>query len=453
MFITTINPATEKPIARYKVFSPAQVSAAVKKAREKFAEWEKFSAAERAKLLKNISRLLKKNMKKYAEQITTEMGKPIKESKAEIEKCALLCDYYSENAEKFLEDEIVKTEHKKSFVSFEPLGVIGCIMPWNFPFWQVFRFAVPALTVGNTVVLKHSSVCPGTALEIEKLFQDSGYQKGVFQTVIGGPQVGEALVNSGINAVSITGSVSAGKRIAELAAPQIKKFVLELGGSDPFIVLRDADLKFACESAVKGRMINTGQSCIAAKRFIIVKSRVKEFTEKFVEIIGNLKVGDPMDEETDVGPMVSLKQLEFLHGQVKDSIRAGAKLLLGGHRLPGKGFFYEPTVLGNCTRKMRVVQEETFGPVSPIIAIAGEKAAIAEANNSEFGLGASIWTRDRKKGERLAREIEAGVIFVNGIVKSDPRLPFGGIKKSGIGRELSRYGILEFVNVKSIVID
>ncbi len=453
MFITTINPATEKPIARYKVFSPAQVSQTVKKARENFSEWKKFSVAERAALLKNLSRLLRKNTKKYSEQITTEMGKPIRESKAEVEKCALLCDYYSENAEKFLADEIIKTEHKKSFVSFEPLGVIGCIMPWNFPFWQVFRFAVPALTAGNTVVLKHSSVCPGTALEIVKLFLNAGYPKGVFQTVIGGPQVGEALVKSEINAVSITGSVAAGKRIAELAGQQIKKFVLELGGSDPFVVLEGADLDFTCENAAKGRMINAGQSCIAAKRFIVVRSREKEFTEKFVEYTKELKVGNPMGEDTDVGPMVSLKQLEFLHEQVTDSIKAGAKLLLGGKRLERKGFFYEPTILGKCTNKMRVVREETFGPVSPIISVAGEKEAIAEANNSEFGLGASIWTRDRKKGERLARKIEAGIVFVNGIVKSDPRLPFGGIKKSGIGRELSRYGMLEFVNLKSVVID
>ncbi len=453
MFITTINPATEKPIARYKVFSAAQVSAAVKTARRNFLEWKKISTAERAKLLKNLSKLLKNRSREYGEIITAEMGKPISQSKAEVEKCAWLCDYYYENSENFLADEIVKTEHKKTFVAFEPLGVIGCIMPWNFPFWQVFRFAVPAITAGNAVVLKHSSVCPETALTLVKLFQEAGYPHGIFQTVIGGAEVGEALVNSQINAVSVTGSISTGKKVAALAGPQIKKFVLELGGSDPFIVLRDADLDFACKNAVSGRTINAGQSCIAAKRFIVVKSRAKEFTELFLEHTKNLKIGDPMDEKTEVGPLVNLKQLEFLHSQVQDSVRAGAKLLLGGKRLSRKGFFYEPTILGNCTSKMRVVKEETFGPVSPIISVPNERAAIAEANNSEFGLGASLWTRDLKKAEKLAREIEAGVVFVNGIVKSDPRLPFGGVKNSGIGRELSRYGMLEFVNVKSVAID
>jgi acyl-CoA reductase-like NAD-dependent aldehyde dehydrogenase len=452
MKFQTINPATEEILGTYEAASKADVNSAVAKSRVAFHQWKQTSVAERAKLLRKLQKVLLKNKKRYAEIITLEMGKPIRESISEIEKCAWLCEYYSQNAEKFLQDEIVKTEAKKSYVTFEPLGVIGCIMPWNFPFWQVLRFAVPALTAGNTVVLKHSSICPESALQIVEAFERAGFPKNVFQTVLGPAEVGEALIQSNINAISVTGSVETGRRVAELAARDLKKFVLELGGSDPFIVLEDADLDFTCEAAVKGRTINSGQSCIAAKRFIVVKEVAEEFSKKLVELTNSLVIGDPLDPQTQIGPVVREEQLNKLHAQVMDSVKEGAKILTGGRRLQRKGYFYLPTVLSNVTRHMRVFREETFGPVSPIIVVKNEEEAIRVANDSEFGLGASIWTKDLKRGEKIAKKIEAGLVYVNSSVHSDPRMPFGGVKHSGIGRELSHYGLREFVNIKSIKI-
>jgi acyl-CoA reductase-like NAD-dependent aldehyde dehydrogenase len=395
---------------------------------------------------------MRKNREDYARIVTEEMGKPVRQSLAEIEKCAWVCDYYADHAEVFLRDELIPTEFRKSFVSFEPLGVIASIMPWNFPFWQVMRFAVPALTAGNVGVLKHSSVCLGSALKLEQAFVDAGFPENVFQAVIGDYRAGEALVQSDIDAVSVTGSINTGRRVAELASQGLKKFVLELGGSDPFIVLEDADLSQTAYMATQSRLLNTGQSCIAAKRFIVVKEVADKFTKLFVEDTNAEVVGDPLDPKTTIGPLVRDSQRQALAKQVDDARTKGAKILTGGKPLNGDGFFYEPTIISEVNHGMDVVKEEVFGPAAPIIVVNSDEEAIREANNSEFGLGASIWTNNLDRGIALARQVESGIVSVNEMVRSDPRLPFGGIKKSGIGRELSEFGIKEFVNIKSIVV-
>jgi aldehyde dehydrogenase len=351
-----------------------------------------------------------------------------------------------------LRDQIVPTEFRKSFVSFEPLGVIAAIMPWNFPFWQVMRFAVPALTAGNVGVLKHSSVCLGSSLKLQEAFSDAGFPENVFQTVIGDYRAGEALVQSDIDAVSVTGSVNTGKRVAELASKDLKKFVLELGGSDPFIVLEDADLKQTAYMATQSRLLNTGQSCISAKRFIVVKSIAEKFTKLFVEDTQAEVLGDPLDPKTTIGPLVRDSQRQALAKQVEDAKTKGGKVLVGGKPVNREGYFYEPTIISNVGHEMSVLREEVFGPAAPIIVVENEEQAIREANNSEFGLGASIWTNNIERGIKLARQIESGLVSVNEMVKSDPRLPFGGVKKSGIGRELSEFGIKEFVNIKSVIV-
>lgn len=451
MIIKTINPATEKVIKSYKCDSDNDIKSKVNNSRKAFSEWKELDVKERGDYLRKIADVLKERKNEFGELISTEMGKPIKESVSEVEKCAWVCEYYADNGEKFLEDELIQTENKKSFVTFQPLGVIGCIMPWNFPFWQLFRFGAPALTVGNTIVLKHSSIVPGCGLAISEAFNEAGFPKNVFQNIIGHGKIAEKFIPL-VDAVSLTGSVESGIKVASTASKYLKKFVLELGGSDPFIVLDDADISLTCETAMKARFINAGQSCIAAKRFIVVKERFREFKDNILNLVKNLKIGNPLDKDTDIGPMVSKQQLVNLENQLKRSVKQGAKILFGGKRINRKGYFFEPTVV-EAKNNMAVVKEETFGPLMPIIKVDNEDEAIREANNSEFGLGASIWTRDLDKGERLAKKIEAGVVFVNGQVKSDPRLPFGGIKKSGIGRELSRYGLLEFCNIKSVVIN
>jgi acyl-CoA reductase-like NAD-dependent aldehyde dehydrogenase len=450
--IETINPSTGKVLASYENSSPEEVSRKVKAAREAFAKWKKLEIAERAEYMRRLGRVMRKNREEYAKLVTEEMGKPIRQSLAEIEKCAWVCDYYAEHAEVFLRDEIIPTEFRKSFVSFEPLGVVACIMPWNFPFWQVMRFAVPALTAGNVGVLKHSSVCLGSAISLEQAFKDAGFPENVFQAVIGDYRAGEALVQANIDAVSVTGSVSTGKRVAELASEDLKKFVLELGGSDPFVVLEDADLNQTAYMATQSRLLNTGQSCIAAKSFIVVKEVAEKFTNLFVENTQAEVIGNPLDSKTTVGPLVRDSQRQALAKQVDDAKNRGGKVLIGGRPLNREGFFYEPTIISNVNHGMEVVREEVFGPAAPIIVVNNEEEAIREANNSEFGLGASIWTNNIERGIRLARQVESGIVSVNEMVKSDPRLPFGGIKKSGIGRELSEFGIREFVNIKSIVV-
>jgi acyl-CoA reductase-like NAD-dependent aldehyde dehydrogenase len=450
--IETINPSTGKVIATYNSMTSEEVSQKTKNSRIAFENWRKIDISERCTYMRRLGRIMKKNKEDYAKLITEEMGKPIRQSLAEIDKCAWVCDYYSEHAESFLRDELIPTEFRKSFVSFEPLGVIACIMPWNFPFWQVMRFAVPALTAGNVGILKHSSICMGTALQIEQAFKNAGFPENTFQSIIGDYRAGEALVESGIDAVSVTGSVNTGRRVAELATKDLKKFVLELGGSDPFIVLEDADLSQTAHMAAQSRLLNNGQSCIAAKRFIVVKDIVEKFTKLFVEETESEVVGEPMDSKTTVGPLVRESQREALAQQVDDAKTKGASILTGGNSIKRDGFFYEPTIVSQVDHGMKIIKEEVFGPAAPIIVVNNEEEAIREANNSEFGLGASIWTNNIERGIRLAREVQSGIVSVNEMVRSDPRLPFGGIKHSGIGRELSEIGIKEFVNVKSVVV-
>jgi aldehyde dehydrogenase len=451
--IQTVNPTTGKAISSYDIMSIEQIEHIAKNAQNSFHDWKKKEILERCDYIRDLAKILTKNKDRYAKTVTEEMGKPISQAIAEIEKCVLVCEYYSENAEVFLRDEIVPTEFRKSFISFEPLGVVAGIMPWNFPFWQVMRYAIPTLIAGNVAVLKHSSVCTGSALHIQEAFRESGFPENVFQCIIGDYRAGEALVQSDkVNAVSVTGSVNTGKRVAELAARGLKKCVLELGGSDPFVVLADADVNQTAHLAAQSRLLNTGQSCIAAKRFIVVKEIAEKFSKLFTQNVEAEVVGDPMSSKTTVGPLVRESQRQTLINQVEDAKSKGGKILTGGRIISGDGYFYEPTIITSVNHQMVVLNEEVFGPAAPIIVVDNEADAIWEANNSEFGLGASIWTSTFEKGVRLARDIRSGVVRVNEMVRSDPRLPFGGIKSSGIGRELSHYGTREFVNVKSIVV-
>jgi len=447
--IETINPATEEVIAEFDVSTKEQVDEAVQKAKKAFAAWRELGSR-RTDHLASFANELRKNKQRLAKLITNEMGKPIKESIPEVEKCAWVMDYYAENGITFLKTEAVTTDAKKSFVSFEPLGVIGSIMPWNFPFWQALRFAAPSLMAGNTVVLKPSSAVPQCGLAIEESFRNAGFPRDVFQTIIGDSSTAELLLDSDIDAVSFTGSVSVGAKVGQKAISRLKKCVLELGGSDPFIVCADADIEKAASGALKGRFINCGQSCIASKRFFVVKNVADEFIDKFVKNTKKLRVGDPLDEETDIGPMVNKSALETAQSQVDDATSKGAELLTGGKRVGSKGYFYSPTVLSGVKQSMRVMQEETFGPIAPVAIVNDEDEAVRLANASRFGLGASVWTEDLIKAERIAKVLENGLVTVNNVVVSDPRLPFGGVKQSGVGRELSRYGMLEFTNIKSV---
>lgn len=451
--IKSINPATEEMNKEFELFSKSEVINICKNSQKAFEYWKRLDIRERAGYLKRLVRVLRENKAEYGRLITIEMGKPIKQSVAEVEKCAWTAEVYAENAEKWLEDELIQTGAKKSFVTFEPLGVILSIMPWNFPFWQVFRFAAPTLIAGNVSVLRHSNNVPMCALAIEETFKQAGFPENVFRTIITEHNLITKLIRSDlITGVSFTGSVAAGRRIGQLAGKNIKKFVLELGGSDPFIVLEDADLNFTCKNAVKSRIVNSGQSCIAAKRFVVVEDIAEEFLQKVVEFTKSLKVGDPLNETTDVGPLANKQQISILDSQVQDGVRKGAKVECGGKRINGKGYFYEPTVLSRVKKNMKVLREEVFGPVAPVIVVKNEEEAVKIANDSEFGLGASVWTNNLERGEKIARQINAGIVFINSIVKSDPHMPFGGIKNSGIGRELGSYGIKEFTNIKGVVI-
>jgi acyl-CoA reductase-like NAD-dependent aldehyde dehydrogenase len=381
------------------------------------------------------------------------MGKAIKEARSEVEKCAWAMEYFADNGKIFSNDEVINADARKTFVAFEPVGVIGSIMPWNFPYWQALRFAAPSLMVGNTTVLKPASATMQCGIEIEKCFNNIGTPDGVFQTLIGDSSIVETLIDSAdLSAVTFTGSVAAGAKVAQRASSQIKKCVLELGGSDPFIVFEDADIEKASNGAAKGRFINCGQSCIASKRFIVVKKIVNDFIEKFTQKTEKLKVGDPMSDDTDIGPLVNADGLNKIDSIVKDVVKEGGEVLTGGEliRIKDKGYFYKPTVLKNISPTMRVAQEEVFGPVAPIMVADDDMQAIKLANDSQYGLGASIWTEDLDKAEEYSRMVQSGVVSVNNIVASDPRVPFGGVKKSGFGRELSRYGMLEFVNIKSV---
>lgn len=452
--ITTVNPATEEVLAEYDALTEEQVNHEVNDSRKVYESiWKKFDISERGKLLRNLGHLLQQRKKEYATIITNEMGKPITESLAEVEKCSWVCEYYADNGEKFLKPEFIETNAKDSYVRFDPLGVIGCIMPWNFPFWQVLRFCVPALFAGNTVLLKHSSVCPLSGNTIQKALEDAGFPKGVFRHLVGNYVVGEALAKSNVDAVSITGSTRAGKRVAEIASQQLHKFILELGGSDPFIVLKDANIDKAAEIGVKSRFLNNGQSCIAAKRFIVEQDVIEEFTKKFIENVEKQVLGDPLDPKTTIGPLVRDNSRDTIVNQIGESALKGAKVLVGGNVPQMKGFFFNPTVVGKVTPDMSISREEVFGPVAPIIAARNPIEAIRFANDTEFGLGSSIWSEKFAKENNLVKDIEAGMVFVNSMVISDPRIPFGGIKNSGIGRELSNYGLKEFVNIKSVIMN
>ena len=448
--LKTINPATEEVIDTYQIMTKEQINEKTRKAQNAFLDWNK-DIHKRADHIHDFAQELRKSKEGLARAMTKEMGRPIKDARPEVEKCAWVMDYFADNGKVFITDEVVNTDARKSSVTFEPLGVVGSIMPWNFPYWQALRFAAPSLMAGNTIVLKPASATMGCGIEVEKAFRRSGVPDGVFQTIVGDSSIANILIDSeDINAVTFTGSVTAGGIVAQRATSQIKKCVLELGGSDPFIVCKDADIEKASTGAVKGRFINNGQSCIASKRFIIVKDIANEFIENFVQKTEKLKVGDPLSENTDLGPIVNASILKTIDSQVKDSVKEGAEILTGGEQIGSKGYFYKPTILKNVSTNMRVAQEEVFGPAAAVMVAEDEMEAVRLANDSQYGLGASIWTQDLDKAENLSRKIRSGIVTVNNVVISDPRVPFGGVKKSGFGRELSRYGMLEFVNIKSI---
>ncbi len=451
MTFKSINPATEEVIGTYEEFTDAQVSAALEKTSYAFNRWRKETYVDRGRLITLAASYLRKNKSRLAGMITAEMGKPILEAEAEIEKCALTCDYFAENTKRFLSPTNIKSNAAQSYVSFEPLGTVLAIMPWNFPFWQVFRFAAPTLMAGNVALLKHASNVSQCAMAIEEAFREAGLPAGVFQTLlIPGESVSKLIEDPAVHAITLTGSDVTGARVAEASGKNLKKAVLELGGSDPFIVLGDADLQAAAETAAKARNQNTGQSCIAAKRFIVMEQIAGEFERRFVEAVAKLRIGDPMRRDTQIGPMARADLRETLDGQVQRSIQAGAKLLHGGRRPERRGFYYEPTVLTDVMPDMPAFSEETFGPVAAITIARDSSEAIRLANRSQYGLGASLWTADTARAKVLAREIQAGSVFINGMVASDPRLPFGGVKRSGYGRELSEFGIREFTNVQTI---
>jgi succinate-semialdehyde dehydrogenase/glutarate-semialdehyde dehydrogenase/succinyl-CoA reductase len=447
--ITTINPATGEPISTFESMSKDQVRAQVAKSRAAFSSWKNDLETRRAALY-HLTDYLRKNKVRLAEMATKEMGKVLKEAISEVEKCAWALEFYADNGGTLLSDEILNTDARKSFVTFEPLGIIGSIMPWNFPYWQALRFAAPSLIAGNTIVMKPSSVTMQCGIEIEKACREAGVPDGVFQTLVGGSESANHLIESDVNAVTFTGSTKVGAMVGQKSASLLKKCVLELGGSDPFIVLEDANVEKAANGAIKGRFINCGQSCVASKRFFVSRKIAKDFIERFVHNTERLQVGDPMIIENDIGPLVNQDALENISSMVEDAKKKGAQILTGGNQIGNKGYFYKPTILTGLTPEMRISNEETFGPVAPVTIFDDEKDAIRMANDSEYGLGASIWTDNLKKAEQLSKQIESGIVTVNNVVISDPRVPFGGIKQSGFGRELSKYGMLEFVNIKSI---
>jgi len=451
MSIQTINPTTGEVLETFEPYSQRQVNEALDQAHQAFLQWRATSFAERAKHLHSVASNLRDHKTELARLAVLEMGKSITEAEAEVEKCAWNCDFFAEHAERFLADEKIATNATESYVAFRPLGVVLAIMPWNFPYWQVFRFAAPALMAGNTTVLKHASNVSRVALEIERIFHEAGVPRGVLRTVlVPGSETSRLIEDPRIAAVTLTGSEAAGVEVAATSGQVLKKTVLELGGSDAFIVLEDADLDEAAQVAVTARFQNNGQSCIAAKRFIVVESVAEAFEQRFAANTARLKVGDPLEYDTRVGPVARGDLREALDRQVQQSIRQGAKVLIGGKAREGQGYFYEPTILTNVTPEMSVFAEETFGPVAAVIHARDSEHAIELANDSKFGLGSNLWTRDIEQARKLAARIEAGGVFINGMTASDPRLPFGGVKSSGYGRELSSFGIQEFVNIQTV---
>ena len=451
MSIQTINPTTGEVLETFEPYNQRQVKEALDQAHQAFLQWRATSFAERAKHLHSVASNLRDHKTELARLAVLEMGKSITEAEAEVEKCAWNCDFFAEHAERFLADEKIATNATESYVAFRPLGVVLAIMPWNFPYWQVFRFAAPALMAGNTTVLKHASNVSRVALEIERIFHEAGVKSGVLRTVlVPGSETSRLIEDPRIAAVTLTGSEAAGVEVAATSGQVLKKTVLELGGSDAFIVLEDADLDQAAQVAVTARFQNNGQSCIAAKRFIVVESVAEAFEQRFAANTARLKVGDPLEYDTRVGPVARGDLREALDRQVQQSIRQGAKILLGGKAREGQGYFYEPTILTNVTPEMSVFAEETFGPVAAVIHARDSEHAIELANDSKFGLGSNLWTRNLEQARKLAAHIEAGGVFINGMTASDPRLPFGGVKSSGYGRELSSFGIQEFVNIQTV---
>ncbi|WP_034258341.1 NAD-dependent succinate-semialdehyde dehydrogenase [Altibacter lentus] len=449
--VTSVNPYSGKELESYKTHTKTEISEILEKASDRFLSWRETSFAERKKLLLAAATELKKNTKEYAETITQEIGKPISQSAAEVEKCAWVCEYYAENTEKHLQDEVIKTDAKKSYVSFEPMGVILAVMPWNYPFWQVFRFAAPALMAGNIAVLKHASNVFGSALNIEKVFKRAGYPGHCFTTLLAGSDAIEEIIeNPIIKAVTLTGSVSAGAAVAATAGKNIKKTVLELGGSNSLVVLKDCDMEATLDICVQARFQNTGQSCIAGKRLLIDASIADVFVEKLLVKVRELKSGDPMDEKTYIGTLAREDLAKDLEEQVNVSLKEGAQLRIGGKR---QRAYFEPTILTEVSPKMKVFKEETFGPALAVTTFKSIDEAIELSNNSKFGLGVSVFTKNVEAAEKIAYRFEEGAVFINELVKSDPRLPFGGVKDSGYGRELSQHGIREFVNRKTIYIN
>ena len=454
MTMTSRNPATGTVLKSYPEHDTRQIKDALEHADQAYRRWRRTGVTQRAQPVRAAGAWLRTHAQEYAELMAQEMGKPVTQGRSEIEKCAGLCDYYAEHAEEFLKPESVSTDATKSYVVFEPLGVLLAVMPWNFPFWQVFRAAIPALMAGNAVVLKHAANVPGCAMAIEAVFRSAQLSEHLFQSLlVGSEQVAGMIEHPAVKAVTLTGSTPAGQAVAAKAGSVLKKTVLELGGSDPYVVLEDAQLAATVETCTASRLINSGQSCIAAKRFIVVRVLQRQFEERMVDAMRAYKVGDPLQEDTQVGPMARRDLRDSLHAQVQRSMKQGARLLLGGVVPEGPGAYYPPTILTDVTKGMPAYDEETFGPVAAIIPVHDEAEAIRVANDSPFGLGAAVFTSDVKRGERIAAtELEAGCCVVNAFVRSDPRLPFGGIKQSGYGRELSSFGIREFVNIKSLYI-
>lgn len=447
-----INPLTGNLIKEYQVHSREEVTAKLEKAGHAFREWKALSYASRAAYLMRISEVLESKKSDLAILMAQEMGKPVEAGKAEISKCALVCRYYAEHGEQFLSKEVVRTDATESYVVYEPLGVILAVMPWNFPFWQSFRFLAPGLMAGNTAVLKHASNVPGCALATEEILREAGLPDRVFQTLlVGSDEVEEIIRNPLVKAVTLTGSTGAGMKVAGQAASLLKKAVLELGGSDPYIILEDADLELAAEKCAESRLINAGQSCIAAKRFIVLEEVADSFISKFREKMAAQKPGDPMDKATKIGPMATVRLRDELHDQVQKSIEAGAECILGGTIEPGPHAFYPPTILTNVRKGMPAYDDELFGPVASVIVVKNEEEALQVANDTVFGLGSAVFTRDMERAVRIAQSgVDAGCCFINDYVRSVPELPFGGVKQSGYGRELGVFGIREFVNIKTI---
>ncbi len=451
MAIATTNPATGETLRTFEAWSDTQLDTALERASTTFRRYRRVPLAQRSAWLLQAATILEERKEEWGRIMTLEMGKPLRAAIEEAAKCALACRFYAEHAERFLADESVASNATQSFVRYQPLGPVLAIMPWNFPFWQVFRFAAPALMAGNVGLLKHASNVPQCALAIEQIIREAGFPDGAFQTLlVGTDKVARILDDPRVVAATLTGSEGAGSKVAEQAGRNLKKTVLELGGSDPFIVMPSADMDAAVATAVKARTINNGQSCIAAKRFIVHEAIADRWTERFVAGMKALRVGDPMDENTDVGPLATPDILDDLHKQVTASVAAGARVLTGGEKLDRPGNFYAPTVVVNVTKDAPLYMEESFGPVASVFRVRDRDEAIALANATTFGLGSSVWTNEPEERALFIDEIEAGQVFVNGMVASDPRLPFGGVKRSGYGRELSKEGLREFVNIKTI---